>query len=87
MPGLLPNDLIVTGCAIDKLDRIWLARLKGLHILILLVVPVTGLRFQAACLQRKLQQYFCDSKGILWVGSRGAGISNAVKGFIKISLA
>lgn len=73
-PGLLPNDLILTGMIIDKLDRIWMGTVEGLAYFDPISRKGDRLTISSGLPAKEITAIFCDSKGILWVGLRGSGI-------------
>jgi ligand-binding sensor domain-containing protein/serine phosphatase RsbU (regulator of sigma subunit) len=82
--GILAKDLIVTGIAIDKHDRIWLGTNDGLAYFD--PSSQNGDRLSASnggLPAKEITAIFCDSRGILWVGLRGAGISMQAKDSLK----
>jgi ligand-binding sensor domain-containing protein/serine phosphatase RsbU (regulator of sigma subunit) len=83
MPGILPTDLIITGMVIDKKDRIWLGTVEGLAFFDPVSRKGDRLTISSGLPALEVTSIFCDSKGALWVGLRGAGISKQVSDSLR----
>ena len=81
--GILAKDLTATGIAIDREDRIWLGTIEGLAYFDPKTKDGDRLTISSGLAARGITAVYCDTKGVLWVGSKDAGISRQLKESLK----